>query len=67
MTRDHGYTLDFWTTTILPDFIQEKYGVVCKTKKPFYLLFEDAKFTFHKPGQVYQRRDETKVGESNKA
>jgi hypothetical protein len=41
--------------------IQEKYGVVYKSKKPFYLLFEEAKFSFHKPGSVYEKRDEAKV------
>ena len=51
--KDHGYACEHWSTGILGDLIQEKYGVYYKTKKPFYLLFEEAKFSFHKPGQVY--------------
>lgn len=59
--KDHGYAVDFWTTTILSQVIKEKYGVAYKTKRPFYLLFEEARFTFHKPGKVYEKRDEEKV------
>jgi transposase len=59
--KDNGYSAAFWTTTILAHMIKEKYGVEYKTKRPFYLLFEDAKFTFHKPGKVYEKRDEEKV------
>lgn len=59
---DHGYDSAFWSTAILGEIIKEKYGVVYKTRKPFYLLFEAAKFSFHKPGQVYEKRNESKVG-----
>jgi DDE superfamily endonuclease/Winged helix-turn helix len=50
-----------WSTAILGELIKEKYGVVYKTRRPFYLLFEGARFSFHKPGQVYEKRDELKV------
>lgn len=59
--KTHGYDSHFWSTAILGHLIKFKYGVTYKTKKPFYLLFEEAKFTFHKPGQVYEKRDETRV------
>lgn len=59
--KDHGYDSSFWSTAILGQLIKEKYGVTYKSKKPFYLLFEEAKFSFHKPGQVYEKRDEGKV------
>jgi transposase len=59
--KEHGYEAEFWSTSVLAHLIQEKYGVVYKSKKPFYLLFEEAKFSFHKPGQVYEKRDEGKV------
>lgn len=59
--KDHGYKVDFWSTSVLGHLIQEKYGVVYRSKKPFYLLFQEAKFSFHKPGQVYEKRDEIKV------
>lgn len=58
---DHGIDSAFWSTSILGWMIKAKYGVVYKSKKPFYLLFEEAKFSFHKPGQVYERRDSSKV------
>lgn len=59
--QDHGYETTFWSTSVLAHLIQEKYGVVYKSKKPFYLLFEEANFSFHKPGQVYEKRDEAQV------
>ena len=59
--KDHGYEVELWSTSVLADLIQEKYGVVYKSKKAFDLLFEEAKFSFHKPGQVYEKRDEEKV------
>lgn len=59
--KDYEYESDFWTTSILGHLIKTKYNVSYKSKKPFYLLFEEAKFSFHKPGKVYEKRDETKV------
>lgn len=59
--RDHDYESDFWGITILGDLIKRKYGVVYKSRKPLYLLFEGAKFSYHIPGQVYEKRDESKV------
>lgn len=64
--KDHGYEIDFWSTSALAHIIRERYGVVYKSKKPFYLLFEEAKFSFHKPGSVYEKRDESKVFEWKK-
>lgn len=54
---DHGYKEHYWSTLILGDFIQRKYDVIYKTKKTFYLLFEEAKMSFHKSGQVYENHD----------
>lgn len=59
--KDHGYEVEFWTTSILGDFIKGKYGVSYKSKRPFYLLFEEAKYSFHKPGKVYEKHDKKKV------
>lgn len=59
--KDHGYEVEFWSTSILGHFIKEKYGISYKSKRPFYLLFEEAKYSFHKPGKVYEKRDEVKV------
>ena len=61
LPQDHGYEADYWSSSILGDLIQKKYDVHYKTKKPLYLLFEDAKMSFHKPGKVYEKRDEARV------
>lgn len=55
------YDTDFWTTIILADLIERKYGIKFKSKTSHYLLFKQAKFTFHKPGRVYHKRDEMEV------
>lgn len=59
--KDHELEQDFWTTSSLAYIINKKYGVTYKTKKPYYLLFEESKMSFHKPGKVYERRDEGRV------
>lgn len=58
-----GYQSKFWTTSILGHLIREQYNVAYKTKKPLYLLFKEAKFTYHKPGQQYKNRDQKVVDE----
>lgn len=52
---------DYWTTGILGEYIRRKYDVVYKSKTSLYLIFRQSKFTFHKPGRVYQKRDEVEV------
>lgn len=59
--RDFKYDADFWTTTILGDLIERKYNIKFKSKTSHYLLFKQAKFTFHKPGRVYHKRNEVEV------
>jgi transposase len=58
-----GYESKFWTTGILAHLIKEQYSVAYKTKKKFYLLFKEAKFTYHKPGQQYKNRDQKLIDE----
>lgn len=55
----HSY--EFWNTGILGRYIEEHYNVVYKSKTSYYLIFKRAKFTYHKPGRVYQKHDEEKV------
>lgn len=59
--RDYGYDSDFWTTSIVAHRIKEEYNVQYKTKKPFYLIFKRAKFTYHKPGQQYHNRNQQEI------
>lgn len=56
--RKYGYPTDYWTTLILGHLIKEQYNVEYKTRKPLYLLFKEAKFTYHKPGQQYRNRNQ---------
>lgn len=59
--RDYEYECDYWTTAILGDFIERQYKVKYKSKTSIYLLFKQAKFTYHKPGRVYEKRNEAEV------
>jgi len=59
--REYEYECDYWTTTILGDFIERQYKVKYKSKTSIYLIFKQAKFTYHKPGRVYEKRDEAEV------
>ena len=58
---DHGYQSEYWKTGILGDFIEKNYEVKYKSKTSLYLIFRGAKFTYHKPGRVYERRNEAEV------
>lgn len=59
--QEFGYRYPYWTTGILGDFIERNYNVKYKSKTSYYLLFRQAKFTYHKPGRVYHKRDEQEV------
>jgi transposase len=52
-----------WITGVLAEYITRTYNVEYKSKTSHYLLFREAKFTYHKPGRVSQRRDEREVQE----
>lgn len=52
---------EFWNTGVLARFIQREYGVNYKSKTSYYLVFKKVKFTYHKPGRVYQKHDAVKV------
>ena len=52
---------DCWTARYLGDYIYDRYHVMYKSKKPLYLLFEEAKFSFHKPEKFSERRDEEAI------
>jgi len=52
---------DFWTTGILGDFIKKTYAVKYKSKTSYYLIFREAKFTYHKPGRVYEKHSDEEI------
>lgn len=55
---DFGFNVAYWTTHILAVLIKEQYGVQYKSKTSFYLIFKEAKFTYHKPDKQYKNRDQ---------
>lgn len=52
---------EYWTTGVLGEYIKREYRVEYKSKSSHYLIFKQAKFTYHKPGTVSERRDEQEV------
>ena len=63
--KDFGFEDEFWSTLILGVLIKEQYNVKYKSRTPLYLLFKEAKFTFHKPSGEYNKRDEEAVNAWN--
>lgn len=59
--KDYGYESEFWTTGIVGAVIESEYKVKYKSKTSIYLIFKQARFTFHKPDRLYQARDEQEV------
>ncbi|MCG2687653.1 IS630 family transposase [Candidatus Parcubacteria bacterium] len=59
--KDYKYDSDFWTTLILGDLIDSQYKIKYRSKTSIYLIFKEAKFTFHKPDRLYQARNEEEV------
>lgn len=60
---DLGYAGEGWTTNILGDWIERRYNVRYKSRTSYYLLFKDARFTYHKPERQYEKRNEEAVRE----
>lgn len=56
-----GYASSFWTTKILAEHIRLAYGVTYKSRTSYYLIFKRVKFTYHKPGKVFVKRNEAEV------
>ncbi len=59
--RDYKYDTDYWTTGIVGAVIESAYKIKYKSKTSIYLIFKEAKFTYHKPGRLYQARNEQEV------
>ena len=52
--KEVGYASEHWTTGILGNWIEQEYHAKYKSKTSLYLVFKQAKFTYHKPGSVYR-------------
>lgn len=61
--NEFDYDSHYWTTGILGNFIKQEYNVQYKSKTSYYLIFKQAKFTYHKPGRIYEKRNEQEVKE----
>ncbi len=48
---------EHWSTSLLADYIYEQTGKRYKSRTSHYLLFREAKLTFHLPGKAYERAD----------
>lgn len=59
--RDYNYDTDYWTTGIVGAVIESEYKVKYRSKTSIYLIFKQAKFTYHKPDRLYQARNEQEV------
>lgn len=59
--ENYGYESDYWTTGILANYIQRQYDVRYKSKTSYYIIFRQAKFTYHKPGRVYHEHNEEEI------
>lgn len=59
--REYNYDIDYWTTGIVGAVIESEYKVKYKSKTSIYLIFKQAKFTYHKPDRQYQARNEQEV------
>ncbi len=59
--RDYGYDTDYWTTGIVGAVVELEYKVKYKSKTSIYLIFRQAKFSYHKPDRLYQARNEQEV------
>lgn len=55
---DFDYNSPFWSTSILADLVWRQFKVRYKSKTSYYLIFKRVRFTFHKPGRVFEKHDE---------
>ncbi len=65
--KDYGDDSDYWTTGILGYFLGKWYNIKYKSKTSLYLIFRQAKFTYHKPGRQYHQKDEKEVKQWKKS
>lgn len=59
--KDYNYTAVYWTTALVGLLIESEYKIKYKSKTSIYLIFKQAKFTYHKPDRLYQARNEQEV------
>lgn len=48
---------EHWSTPLLGQYIAEQFGKQYKSRTSYYLLFREAKLSFHLPGKAYEKSD----------
>jgi transposase len=56
LPKEYGINANFWSTSILAEFILKQYNVKYKSKTSYYLIFKKAKFSYHKPDKKYHKQ-----------
>lgn len=49
---------DSWSTNLLGEYIERRYGKRYKSRTSQYLLFREARLSFHLPGKRYEKADQ---------
>ena len=58
-----GYESSFWTTLMLGDLIERKFDVRFKSRTSLYIIFKEARFSYHKPETKYKKKNEKQENE----
>jgi transposase len=59
--KDIGINADFWTTSILAEYIEKDFNVAYKSKTSYCLVFKQYEFTYRKPDKVYHKRSQESI------
>lgn len=59
--KDFGQDFPYWTVPILAEIIKKIYKVQFKSKSSLYLIFQEAKFSYHKPDKQYKKHDQAVI------
>ena len=52
-----GFKKEFWTVSLLKQYVKKEYGVVFKSPSSYQNLFKFCEFTFHKPNKVNKKQN----------
>jgi transposase len=59
--KDFEINADFWTTSILAEFIKKHFNVAYQSKTSYCIIFKKSGFTYHKPDKVYKNRNQENI------
>jgi transposase len=59
--KDLGINADFWTTSIVAEYLEKEYNVVYKSKTSYCVILKDFGFTYHKPDKTYKNRNQKQI------